>query len=55
MKKLYTIGEMLIDFTANKIGSLKEVKEFVKNPGGAPAMEFHLHLKINLRKVYDKT
>lgn len=37
MKKLYTIGEMLIDFTANKIGSLKEVKEFVKNPGGAPA------------------
>ncbi len=37
MSKLYSIGELLIDFQSVGTGSLKETKEFVKNAGGAPA------------------
>ena len=37
MSKLYSIGELLIDFQSVGSGGLKETKEFVKNAGGAPA------------------
>lgn len=37
MNKLIAIGEILIDFTGTKTGNLSTVKEFSKNPGGAPA------------------
>lgn len=35
--KIICIGEMLIDFTADSIGDLKNIESFTKNPGGAPA------------------
>lgn len=37
MSRLYSIGELLIDFQSVGNGGLKETKEFVKNAGGAPA------------------
>lgn len=37
MKKLYAIGEMLIDFTADGPGATDEALTFTKNAGGAPA------------------
>lgn len=37
MKTLYTIGEMLIDFTAQETGKLEHAVTFRKNAGGAPA------------------
>lgn len=38
MTKIYTIGEMLIDFIPNKINcGLKDVESFTKMAGGAPA------------------
>lgn len=37
MSKLYCVGELLIDFQAVGISSLKDTTEFVKKAGGAPA------------------
>lgn len=37
MRTLYTIGEALIDFTAQERGALEKVVSFHKNAGGAPA------------------
>ncbi|MDE7158642.1 MAG: carbohydrate kinase [Clostridiales bacterium] len=37
MKTLYTVGEMLIDFTAQETGKLEHAVTFRKNAGGAPA------------------
>ncbi|WP_341302496.1 carbohydrate kinase [Lysinibacillus sp. FSL H8-0500] len=38
MGRLFTIGELLIDFTpANEYGSLTTIEHFTKNAGGAPA------------------
>ena len=38
MKKVYCIGELLIDFVAEKQGSdLSKANEFTKKAGGAPA------------------
>ncbi len=37
MSKLIGIGELIIDFQSVGLASLKDTKEFVKNPGGAPA------------------
>ena len=38
MRRVYTIGEILIDFFPSEIGvPLKEVSGFTKQPGGAPA------------------
>lgn len=37
MSKLYCIGELLIDFQAEGISSLKDTAKFVKKAGGAPA------------------
>ena len=37
MSKLYSIGELLIDFQSVGTGSLKDTEQFVKKAGGAPA------------------
>lgn len=37
MSKLFSIGELLIDFQSVGTASLKDTREFVKNAGGAPA------------------
>ena len=37
MNKLIGIGELIIDFQSVGLASIKDTKEFVKNPGGAPA------------------
>ncbi len=37
MSKLYSVGELLIDFQSVGTGSLKDTAQFVKNAGGAPA------------------
>ena len=37
MKKVYAVGEMLIDFTAGQIDKPENVNVFYKNAGGAPA------------------
>ncbi|MGY8914496.1 MAG: PfkB family carbohydrate kinase, partial [Flavobacteriales bacterium] len=38
MKKVYCIGELLIDFVAEKQGSdLSKATDFTKKAGGAPA------------------
>lgn len=34
---IFSIGEVLIDFIAKEEGALKDVIEFEKHPGGAPA------------------
>ncbi len=36
MSKLYSVGELLIDFQSVGTGSLKDTAQFVKNAGGAP-------------------
>ncbi|HHI01467.1 carbohydrate kinase [Thermococcus aggregans] len=43
---IYAIGEVLIDFIAKEEGKLKNVKEFEKHPGGAPA-----NVVVGLRKL----
>ena len=37
MSKLIGIGELIIDFSSVGTSKLKDTKQFVKNPGGAPA------------------
>jgi sugar/nucleoside kinase (ribokinase family) len=37
MPKVVSIGEVLIDFVAQEIGTLEKVTSFTKYPGGAPA------------------
>lgn len=37
MSKLISIGELLIDFSSVGTGPLKDISQFVKNAGGAPA------------------
>lgn len=43
---IYAIGEVLIDFIAKEEGKLKNVREFEKHPGGAPA-----NVAVGLRKL----
>ena len=37
MNKVYSIGELLIDFMPDRVSALKDVPTFTKAPGGAPA------------------
>ena len=37
MCKLFSIGELIIDFQSVGVSSLKDTSQFVKNAGGAPA------------------
>ncbi|MCO6040249.1 carbohydrate kinase family protein [Thermococcus alcaliphilus] len=43
---IYAIGEILIDFIAKEEGKLKDVREFEKHPGGAPA-----NVVVDLRRL----
>jgi len=52
MSKLYSIGELLIDFQSVGLGGLKETKEFVKNAGGAPANVCVQAVKLGREAVY---
>lgn len=52
MSKLYSIGELLIDFQSVGTGSLKETKQFVKNAGGAPANVCVQAVKLGCQATY---
>ena len=52
MSKLYSIGELLIDFQSVGTGSLKETSQFVKNAGGAPANVCVQAVKLGQNAVY---
>lgn len=52
MSKLYSIGELLIDFQSVGTGSLKKTKQFVKNAGGAPANVCVQAVKLGSEAVY---
>lgn len=52
MSKLYSIGELLIDFQSVGTGSLKETSQFVKNAGGAPANVCVQAVKLGQKAVY---
>lgn len=52
MSKLYSIGELLIDFQSVGSGSLKQTKQFVKNAGGAPANVCVQAVKLGQQAVY---
>lgn len=47
---IYAIGEILIDFIAKEEGKLKDVREFEKHPGGAPA-----NVVVDLRRLGAKS
>lgn len=52
MSKLYSIGELLIDFQSVGTGSLKDTAQFVKNAGGAPANVCVQAVKLGQKAVY---
>lgn len=52
MSKLFSIGELLIDFQSVGLGGLKETKQFVKNAGGAPANVCVQAVKLGQEAVY---
>ncbi len=52
MSKLYSIGELLIDFQSVGLGKLKDTKQFVKNAGGAPANVCVQAAKLGQKTVY---
>lgn len=52
MNKLYSIGELLIDFQSVGIASLKDTQQFVKKAGGAPANVCVQAVKLGQQAVY---
>lgn len=52
MNKLYSIGELLIDFQSVGIGSLKDTEQFIKKAGGAPANVCAQAAKLGCSTVY---
>lgn len=52
MSKLYSIGELLIDFQSVGTGSIKETAQFIKNAGGAPANVCVQAVKLGAQAVY---
>ena len=52
MSKIYSIGELLIDFQPVGTGSLKDTSQFVKNAGGAPANVCVQAVKLGQKAVY---
>lgn len=52
MSKLYSLGELLIDFQSVGTGSLKETEQFVKKAGGAPANVCAQAVKLGCEAVY---
>lgn len=52
MSKLYSIGELLIDFQSVGVASLKDTQQFVKKAGGAPANVCVQAVKLGQQAVY---
>ena len=52
MSKLYSIGELLIDFQSEGVASLKDTQRFVKKAGGAPANVCVQAVKLGQKAVY---
>lgn len=52
MSKLYSIGELLIDFQSVGVASLKDTRQFVKKAGGAPANVCVQAVKLGQRAAY---
>ena len=52
MSKLYSIGELLIDFQSEGVASLKNTQRFVKKAGGAPANVCVQAVKLGQKAVY---
>lgn len=52
MSKLYSIGELLIDFQSVGFGSLKETEKFSKKAGGAPANVAAQAVRLGNEAVY---
>ena len=52
MSKLYSIGELLIDFQSEGVASLKDTQHFVKKAGGAPANVCVQAVKLGQKAVY---
>ena len=52
MSKLYSLGELLIDFQSVGTGSLKTTEQFVKKAGGAPANVCAQAVKLGCEAVY---
>lgn len=52
MSKLYSIGELLIDFQSVGVAPLKDTEQFVKKAGGAPANVCVQAQKLGQKTVY---
>ena len=52
MSKLYSIGELLIDFQSVGSAPLKDTQQFVKKAGGAPANVCVQAVKLGQKAVY---
>ena len=52
MSRLYSIGELLIDFQSVGTGSLKTTEQFVKKAGGAPANVCAQAVKLGAKATY---
>ena len=52
MNKLYSLGELLIDFQSVGTSSLKDTEQFVKKAGGAPANVCAQAVKLGCQAVY---
>ena len=52
MSRLYSIGELLIDFQSVGIASLKDTQQFVKKAGGAPANVCVQAVKLGQKAAY---
>lgn len=52
MSRLYSVGELLIDFQSVGTGSLKDTRQFVKNAGGAPANVCVQAVRLGQRASY---
>ena len=52
MSKLYSIGELLIDFQSVGTGGLKDTEQFVKKAGGAPANVCAQASKLGVETCY---
>lgn len=52
MSRLYSIGELLIDFQSVGTKSLKETNQFIKNAGGAPANVCVQAVKLGQKASY---
>jgi len=52
MSKLYSIGELLIDFQSVGTGSLAQTDQFMKKAGGAPANVCAQAAKFGVKTVY---